>query len=179
MIRSVIDKYCNNPKYVDIIIGLIESLPNDISTTIINAATSALDILNHMLIEADEYKRQLIKRRMNELVVNIVSRFNTLDEPWIESHSMKNESIERFITLADSAEIDVSQYIGYFNTNNTDNLSEEETEKIDNIFDNQPHFDAVTIEDAIKWFENNDLYEKDISNICAFIKKYQNDRNIF
>lgn len=179
MIRSVIDKYCNNPKYVDIIIGLIESLPNDISTTIINAATSALDILNHMLIEENEYKRQLIKRRMNELVINIVSRFNILDEPWIESHSMKNESIKGFITLADSAGIDVSQYIEYFNTNNTDNLSEEETEKIDNIFDNQPHFDAVTIEDAIKWFENNDLYEKDISNICTFIKKYQNDRNIF
>lgn len=179
MIRSVIQKCCNNPKYVDIIIGLIESLPNDISTCIINAATSALDILNHMLIEADEHKRQLIKRRMNELVINILSRFDILDEPWIKSHSMKNESIERFISLADSVGIDVSQYIEYFNIKNTENFNEEETEKIDDIFDNQPHFYAVTIEDAIKWFENNDLYEKDISNICVFIKNYQNDRNIF
>lgn len=179
MVRSVIDKYCNNPKYVDIIIGLIESLPNDISTIIINAATSALDILYHKLIETNENKRQLIKRRMNELVVNIVSRFNTLDGPWIESHSMKNESIERFISLADSVGIDVSQYIEYFNIKNTDNFNEEETEKIDDIFDNQPHFYAVTIEDAVKWFENNDLYEKDISYISAFIKNYQNDRTIF
>lgn len=179
MIRSVIQKCCNNPKYVDIIIGLIESLPNDISTCIINAATSALDILYHKFIEANENKRQLIKRRMNELVVNIVSRFNILDEPWIESHSMKNESIERFISLADSVGIDVSQYMEYFNITNTDNFTEEETEKIVDIFDNQPHFYAVTIEDAVKWFENNDLYEKDISYISAFIKNYQNDRNIF
>lgn len=179
MVRSVIDKYCNNSKYVDIIMGLIESLPNDISTIIINAATSALDILYHKLIEANENKRQLIKRRMNELVINIVSRFNILDKPWIESHSVKSESIKGFISLAHSVEIDVSQYIEYFNANNTDNLRGEETDKIDDIFDNQSHFDAVTIEDAVKWFENNDLYKKEISNISAFIKKYQNDRNIF
>lgn len=84
MLRSAIEKYCNDLGFLDIVIGLIESLPNDTSPRIIDASTSIFRTLEQMCTGADVDERLLIKSRMKEFVINIVSRYNILD---IISHS--------------------------------------------------------------------------------------------
>ena len=38
-------------------------------------------------------------------------------------------------------------------------------------------FEASTPEDVKKWFETHDLIERDIQDICEFLKNYQNDKD--
>lgn len=99
---------------MDIVIGLIESLPNDTSPRIIDAATSVFRTLEQIYTGVDDGKKLLIKCRMNELVVNVVSRFNILDSPWPDNDSWKDGSIKEFLLTVESAGFDVSQYIEYF-----------------------------------------------------------------
>ena len=47
---------------------------------------------------------------MNELVINVVSRFNILDRPWLDNDSWKDGSIKEFLLTVESAGFDVSQY---------------------------------------------------------------------
>lgn len=178
MVRSAIEKYCNDSRYLDIVIGLIESLPNDTSPSIIKAATSVFRTLEQMCTGTGDDERLLIKCRMNELVINLVSRFNILDSPWPDSHSWKDGSIKEFLLTVESAGFDVSQYIEYFRIKKADGTNNKEGKKTVDIFsDNQKHFEALTIEDAKKWFETHDLCERDIQDICEFLKNYRNDKD--
>lgn len=178
MLRSAIEKYCNDSDYLDIVIGLIESLPNDTSPRIIEAATSVFRTLEQMCTGADDDEGILLKCRMNELVVNIVSRFNILDRPWPDSDSWKDGSIKEFLLTVESAGFDVSQYIEYFRIKKADDTDNKDTKKIVDVFENnQTHFEAVTPEDAKKWFETHDLSERHIQDVCGFLENYQNDKN--
>lgn len=178
MLRSVIEKYCNDSDYLDIVIGLIESLPNDTNPRIIEAATSVFRTLEQMCIGTDDDEEILLKCRMNELVVNIVSRFNILDRPWPDSDSWKDGSIKEFLLTVESAGYDVSQYVEYFRIKKADDTDNKDTKKIVDVFENnQTHFEAVTPEDAKKWFETHDLSERHIQDVCGFLKNYQNDKD--
>ena len=97
MLRSVIERYCNDYDYLDIVIGLIESLPNDTSTGIIDAATSVFKTLAYIFEKATSERKLLIKWRMDELVINIVSRFNILDRAWPDNNPWKDTSIKEFL----------------------------------------------------------------------------------
>lgn len=178
MLCSAIEKYCNNSGYLDIVIGLIESLPNDTSPRIIDATTSVFRTLEQMCAGTDDDERLRIKRRMNELVINVVSRFNILDTPWPDRDSWKDGSIKEFLLTVEAAGFDVSQYIEYFRikkANNADNKDGKKT--VDAFEDKQTHFEASTPEDAKKWFETHDLIERDIQDICEFLENYQNDKD--
>lgn len=178
MLRSAIEKYCNDSSYLDIVIGLIESLPNDTSPRIIDAATSVFRTLEQMCTGTGDDERLLIKCRMNELVINVVSRFNILDSPWSDSDSWKDGSIREFLLTVESAGFDVSQYIEYFNIKKANDTDNKEGKKTGDVFeDKQTHFEALTTEDAKKWFETHDLIERDIQDICGFLKNYQNDKD--
>lgn len=178
MLCSAIEKYCNNSGYLDIVIGLIESLPNDTSPRIIDAATSVFKTLEQMCIGTDDDERLWIKRRMNELIINVVSRFNILDTPWPDSDSWKDESIKEFLLTVESAGFDVSQYIEYFRIKKANDADNKDGKKTVDVFeDKQTHFEASTPEDAKKWFETHDLIERDIQDICEFLENYQNDKD--
>ena len=110
MLRSAIEKYCNDLGFLDIVIGLIESLPNDTSPRIIDASTSIFRTLEQMCTGADVDERLLIKSRMKEFVINIVSRYNILDNPWPDNDSWKDGSIKEFLLTVEAAGFDVSQY---------------------------------------------------------------------
>lgn len=178
MLRSAIEKYCNDSSFLDIVIGLIESLPNDTSPRIIDASTSVFRTLEQMCTGADDDERLLIKCRMNELVINVVSRFNILDSPWPDNDSWKDGSIKEFLLTVESAGFDVSQYIEYFHIKKANDMENKEDKKTVDVFeDNQTRFEALTPEDAKKWFETHDLIERDVQDICVFLKNYQNDKD--
>ena len=134
MLRSVIGKYCNDSSYLDIVIGLIESLPNDTSPRIIDAATSVFRMLKRIFEETTNDGKLLIKWRMNELVVNIVSRFNILDSSWPDNDSWKDESIKEFLLTVESAGFDVSQYIEYFHIKKSGNMDNKDDKKTKGCF---------------------------------------------
>lgn len=178
MLRSAIEKYCDDLNFLDIVIGLIESLPNDTSPRIIDASTSVFRTLEQMCTGADDDERLLIKCRMNELVINVVSRFNILDSPWPDNDSWKDGSIKEFLLTVESAGFDVSQYIEYFHIKKANDMENKEDKKtVDAFEDNQTRFEALTIEDAKKWFETHDLIERDVQDICRFLNNYQNDKD--
>ena len=178
MLRSVIEKYCNDSRYLDIVTGLIESLPNDTSPRIITAATSVFRMLKRIFEETSNDEKLLFKWRMNELVINIVSRFNILDSPWPDNNSWQDESIKEFLLTVESAGFDVSQYIKYFHIKKSDDMDDKDGKKtVDLLEGNQTHFEASTPEDAKKWFETHDLIERDIQDICEFLKNYQSDKD--
>src|SRR5699024_8730865 len=167
-----------DPNYLDIVIGLIESLPNDTSPRIIDAAISGFRMLKRIFEETTNDGKLLIKWRMNELVVNIVSRFNILDSSWPDNDSWKDESIKEFLLTVESAGFDVSQYIEYFHIKKSGNMDNKDDKKTRDVFeDTQTHFEASTPEDVKKWFETHDLIERDIQDICEFLKNYQNDKD--
>lgn len=178
MIRSAIEKYCTDSSCLDIVIGLIESLPNDTSPRIIDAATSVFRMLEHIFEETSNDEKLLVKCRMNELAINIVSRFNILDDFRTDNDSWKDGSIKEFLLTVESAGLDVSQYIEYFHIKKSDHMDNKDGKKTTEVFEgNQIHFEATTAEDAKKWFETHDLIERDIQDICEFLKNYQNDKD--
>lgn len=179
MLSSVLEKYCGNSNYVDIVIGLLESLPNDTSPRIIDVAISVFRTLEKMYLGAVGDESLRIRCRMNELVINMVSRFNILDNPWPDNDSWKEGSIKEFLLMVETAGYDVSQYIDYFHIKQSiDSNNNEDTNSVDLSEENQVHFEAVTIEDAKKWFETHDVYERDIHEICEFLKKYRDNKVI-
>jgi len=179
MLCSIIEKYCNDPCCLDIVIGLIISLPNNTSPRIIEAATSVFRTLEKLCAETDNDEKILFKCRMKELVVNIVSRFNILDRPWPDNDSWKEGSIKEFLLTVESAGIDVSQYIEYFHIKKVDDTDNKDAKKIVDVFeDNQTHFEALNPEEAKKWFETHDLLERDIQAVSGFLKNYQIDKDI-
>ena len=157
MLCSIIEKYCNDPCCLDIVIGLIKSLPNNTSPRIIEAATSVFRTLEKLCAETDNDEKILFKCRMKELVVNIVSRFNILDRPWPDNDSWKEGSIKEFLLTVESAGIDVSQYIEYFHIKKVDDTDNKDAKKTVDVFeDNQTHFEALNPEEAKKWFETHE-----------------------
>ena len=178
MLRSAIKKYSNDLDCLDIVIGLIESLPNDTSPRIIDASTSVFRTLEQIYTGADDDERLLIKRRMNELVINVVSRFNILDSPWPDNNSWKDGNIKEFLLTVESSGFDVSQYIEYFHIKKANDMENKEVKKTVDVFEtNQTRFEALTTEDAKKWFETHDLIERDVQDICRFLRNYQNDKD--
>ena len=178
MLRSAIKKYSNDLDCLDIVIGLIESLPNDTSPRIIDASTSVFRTLEQIYTGADDDERLLIKRRMNELVINVVSRFNILDSPWPDNDSWKDGSIKEFLLTVEASGFDVSQYIEYFHIKKANDMENKEVKKTVDVFEtNQTRFEALTTEDAKKWFETHDLIERDVQDICRFLRNYQNDKD--
>lgn len=178
MLESVIKKYSADSRYLDIVIGLIESLPNDMNPRIIDAATSVFETLNQMSIVASEKESMLIKQRMGELVVNVLSRFNILDNPWPENDSWKDGSIKEFLLTVEAEKYDVSQYIEYFRMRDTDNLKNVETGEVENIRkEKKKSFNVSSVEEMRKWLETHDLQEWDIPHVCEFLKNYQDDND--
>ena len=181
MICSVIEKYCNtsNFSYLNIVISLIESLPNDISKSIIDAATCVFKNLNRLREETSGDKRILIQHHMNELVANIVSRYNILEVRCSGDSSWQDESIREFLLTTEAAGYDVSQYIDYFQIQKAVSSAEKETQKTSGLFENeQSPFNASTLEKAKEWFEIHEVTAQDISAICGFLKNYQKDKKI-
>ena len=179
MLCSIVEKYCNDPCCSEIVIGLIKSLPNNTSPRIIEAATSVFRILEKLCAETDNNEKILFKRRMKELVVNIVSRFNILDRSWPENDSWKEGSIKNFLLTVESAGIDVSQYIEYFHIKKVDDTDNKDAKKTVDVFeDNQTYFDALNPVEAKKWFETHELLERDIQVVSGFLKNYQKDKAI-
>lgn len=179
MLCSIVEKYCNDPCCSEIVIGLIKSLPNNTSSRIIEAATSVFRTLEKLCAETDNNEKILFKRRMKELVVNIVSRFNILDRSWPENDSWKEGSIKNFLLTVESAGIDVSQYIEYFHIKKVDDTDNKDAKKTVDVFeDNQTHFDALNPVEAKKWFETHELLERDIQVVSGFLKNYQKDKAI-
>lgn len=179
MLRSVIEKYCTDFRCLEIVISLIESLPNDTSPRIIDAASSVFRTMEQRYTEADENEKPMIKHRMNELIINIVSRFNILDSSWPDGYLWKDGSIKEFLLTVESAEVDISQYMEYFHVKKADGKNTKEDKKAEEgVGDNQTSFEALTIEDAKKWFETHDLYERYIKDICVFLGKYRKDKEI-
>lgn len=177
MLCSVIEKYCNDSSYLDIVISLIESLPNDTNPKIIDAAISVFNILDQMYKEASENETLQIKHRMNELVTNLVSRFNILDDPWPENDSWKDGSIKEFLVTVKAAGYDVLQYIEYFHLQKTEEKHGIESKNtVDGFGESEPCFVATTLEDTKKWFQTHNLKERDIPAICGYLKNYQNDK---
>ena len=81
---------------------------------------------------------------MNELVVNIVSRFNILDSPWPDNDSWKDGSIKEFLLTVESAGFDVSQYIEYFHIKKANDIENKEDKKAVNGFEyNRTRFEAL------------------------------------
>lgn len=114
---------------------------------------------------------------MKEFVINIVSRYNILDNPWPDNDSWKDGSIKEFLLTVEAAGFDVSQYIEYFHIKKTNDMENKEDKKTIDVFEaTQTCFEALTPEDAKKWFETHDLIERDVQDICEFLKNYQNDK---
>ena len=177
MLRSAIKKYSNDWDCLDIVIELIESLPNDTSPRIIDASTSVFRTLEQIYTGADDDERLLIKSRMKEFVINIVSRYNILDNPWPDNDSWKDGSIKEFLLTVEASGFDVSQYIEYFHIKKANDMENKEVKKTVDVFEsNQTRFEALTTEDAKKWFETHDLIERDVQDICRFLRNYQNDK---
>lgn len=154
-------------------------LPNDTSPRLIDSAASVFRTLARMCIESDDKERLRLKWRMNELVTNVVSRFNILDRPWSENDPWKDGSMKDFLLTVETAGFNVSQYIEYFHIKQADNTNEKDSKKTVDIFEeNRMHFEASTLEEAKKWFETHDLMERDVKHICGFLKPYQNDKDI-
>lgn len=178
MLCSVIEKYCNDSNYLDIIIGLIESLPNDTSPRIIDAATSVFGILEQVHSVTDDNKKLFVECRMRELVANLVSRFNILDNPWSANDSWIDGSIKKFLLAVETAGFDVSQYIDYFHIKEVDETGSDTRKRTADTFGgNQTHFDASTPEEARKWLELHDLTKRDIQYVCQFLENYCDDNN--
>ncbi len=180
MLCSIVEKYCNDPCCLDIVIGLIKSLPNNTSPRIIKAATSVFRTLEKLCAETDNDKKILFKCRMKELVVNIVSRFNILDRPWPDNDSWKEGSIKEFLLTVESSGIDVSQYIEYFHIiKSIDDAENKDAKKtVDGFEANQTHFEALNPEEAKKWFETHELLERDVQAVSGFLENYQKDKGI-
>lgn len=66
---------------------------------------------------------------MNELVINVVSRFNILDSPWPDNDSCKDGSIKEFLLTVESSGFDVSQYIEYFHIKKANDMENKEVKK--------------------------------------------------
>ena len=59
----------------------------------------------------------------------------------------------------------------------TNDMENKEDKKTIDVFEaTQTCFEALTPEDAKKWFETHDLIERDVQDICEFLKNYQNDK---
>lgn len=57
-------------------------------------------------------------------------------------------------------------------------MENKEVKKTVDVFEtNQTRFEALTTEDAKKWFETHDLIERDVQDICRFLRNYQNDKD--
>lgn len=179
MILSCINKYCNNSNYIDIIIGLIKSLPNDTNATIIDASTSIIKLLKQELISANNTKCRLIKRRMHELAVNIVSRFNTFDTRQSDNGLYIVEKIQDFLLNVNTEKNDVAQYIDFFNISN--NADEEiiTVTKNNSVYKtNDKSFDLTTFEEIKKWIETNDFDERCEQSVLEFLKKNKDNNDI-
>lgn len=179
MIRAAIEKYCNDSLYSTIAIGLIESLPNDTSQRLIGAATKVFKTLYESYSKSAGEEALLIKSRMDELVVNIVSRFNILDKPYSLNESWKNSSISDFLIIVNQAGYDVSQYIEYFHIHTSESGQDViNPDQLDSIHDTvKTYFNASTMQEAKIWLEKNEIRERDIANIGGFLKKYQDDKS--
>lgn len=177
MLLSAIEKYCKDPDYQNIIISLIESLPNDTSPRLIDAATSVLGTINPEEARGT-YEESLIKYRAKELVVNVISRFNILDRTWLDSDSWIEGSIKELLSTAETYGIDVSQYLDYFNANKNDDTNNIEFKKVDYVKDSLPSIDSLNLERVKKWIETTALTERYIPDICELLKNYQNDKGV-
>lgn len=180
MVLSVIEKYCTDYEYSLIVISLIESLPNDMCSRLINASTEVFKTLFKQFICLSGDKALLIKKRMNELVVNVVSRFNILDKPWPGINSWEAGSIEEFLRTVYAAGFDVKQYLDYFHFQSaeTDFDPKEKNGIGIAVESKKSRFEASSLQGAIKWFEVHDLSEQDIPDICVFLNNYQDEKNI-
>ena len=127
MIRSVIKKYSDDVCYRNQIIGLVESLPNDTTPDIIESAVSVIEALNRYeeLSSSDEEKL-LLKHHRDELIINVLSRFNILDDNRVRSSNWKDESVKNLLKHADASGFKIDQYRDYFGISE---INEEEAEQ--------------------------------------------------
>ncbi|MCI6746845.1 MAG: ATP-binding protein [Anaerolactibacter massiliensis] len=169
MIRSLVRKYCGYPEYCQLIAGLIKSLPNDMSYTLIDAASSLLEEL--LKTKDSELSHCLI----NELVVNILSRYDILDDHSLPKRgSSERESIERFVSIASKTSIDIERYEKIFG----ESISKERNCSAA-LWGDNTDFAASSYEDAIEWLGNNDLTEKNTPSVLEYLKSLNYEEQLY
>lgn len=169
MIRSLIRKYCDNLEYSQLIVGLIKSLPNDMSYSLIDAAAT---LLEKLLKKGDS---ETLDGLIKEIVVNILSRYNILDDHTLsQDGSSDREAIERFISIAAKTNIDIEQYKSFFDTH-----ASRENDNHVNIQKKGSVFDVIYYDDAIAWFGNNDLTEENKPQVVKYLKSLRNEQQLY
>lgn len=112
---------------------------------------------------------------INEIVVNILSRYNILDDSTLpQDGSSDRAAIERFISIAKKTNVKLEQYESFFairaaKKNNTPV----------NFRDKGCDFDVTSYDDAIVWFSNNDLTELNKPQIVKYLKSLENEQQLY
>ena len=177
MIRSVIKKYSEDVCYRNQIIGLVESLPNDTTPDIIESAISVIEALNRYeeLSSSDEEKL-LLKHHRDELIINVLSRFNILDDNRVRVSNWKHESIKNLLKHADASGFKIDQYRDYFGISEINEEEAEQSTKADitsKVF--ADIFDSTNLNELKEYIAKYDLKENDVVPICKCLKEHQDD----
>ena len=102
------------------------------------------------------------------------------DSPWPDNDSCKDGSIKEFLLIVESSGFDVSQYIEYFHIKKPTIWKTKKLRKTVDVFEaNQTRFEALTTEDAKKWFETHDLIERDVQDICRSLEIIRMIRTLY
>ena len=177
MIRSVIKKYSDDVCYRNQIIGLVESLPNDTTSDIIESAISVIEALNRYeeLSSSDEEKL-LLKHHRDELIINVLSRFNILDDNRVRIPNWKDESIKNLLKHADASGFKIDQYRDYFGISEINEEEAEQSTKADissKVF--ADIYDSTNLNELKEYIAKYDLKENDVVPICKCLKEHQDD----
>lgn len=178
MLHSVINKYVDDNHCRNQIIGLLESLPNDTTPSIIESAVSVIEALNSRYeeISHSDQEKLLVKHHRDELIINILSRFNTLDGKRLRNSYWNDESIKALLKIAVASSFNIDEYIDYFGINEIEEGVEEQIIKSDTVEKELvTRFDTTNIHELKERLEKYDLTENDVLPICKCLGKYQDD----
>lgn len=178
MLHSVINKYVDDNHCRNQIIGLLESLPNDTTPSIIEAAVSVIESLDsrYKEISHGDQEKLLVKHHRDELITNILSRFNTLDGKRMRNSHWNDESIKALLKFAVTSSFNIDEYINYFGINEMEEGVEEQIIKSDKVEKELvTRFNTTNIHELKERLEKYNLTENDVLPICKCLRKYQDD----
>ena len=174
MILSIVCKYCSSPKFTRVVISLIESLPNNMGSRLIDAASCILKRLISDYTDNGTYSPEDGEQLVRELTVNILSRFNILDEKQkILDHSPNQEAIIEFINLAEHTGLDIQQYRTYFSSGEDITNKGTTVSSGESTYEKNEEFRCNSYDEAIEWFEKNDITDENSQDVIAFLQSLE------